>query len=343
MTATLDPPTSSPMKVLVTGGAGYVASVVIDQLVRAGHEIVVVDSLTSGQFSSVPPGLEFHRADVAEIADVLTPSAGFDAVLHFAGLIAAGESVQEPERYWLHNVAASIALLTAIRHAGVPRLVFSSSAAVYGDPMESPITEAAAANPTSPYGWTKLAIDVAMRHASAASGLGAVSLRYFNVAGAARRADGSWLGERHDPETHLIPLALDVALGRRASISLYGDDYDTPDGTCIRDYIHVEDLARAHLLALAHAKSGEHLIFNLGNGNGYSNREVIDTIRTVTGHAIPVVQSPRRPGDPAVLVASATKAAAELGWRPLKPDLRAIIRDAWDFARDRYSSPTLTR
>jgi len=326
------------VKVLVTGGAGYIGTVVTDQLLNAGHEVVVVDDLSTGHADAVPAAATFHKMPLSEIADVVTAREGFDAVLHFAGLIAAGESVQRPELYWRANVAGSIALLAAIHYARVPRLVFSSSAAVYGNPVSTPITEAATPAPTSPYGWTKLAIDVAIGHECAATDLAAVSLRYFNVAGATRRADGTWLGERHDPETHLIPLALEVAEGRRGRLQLFGDDYPTRDGTCVRDYIHVEDLARAHLLALDHATTGRHAIYNLGSGRGFTNAEVIDVVRAVTGHPIPVDPVPRRPGDPAELVASFDRAESELGWVPVKPDLAAIVGDAWEFRQSRSSS-----
>jgi UDP-glucose 4-epimerase len=325
------------VKVLVTGGAGYIGTVVTDQLLNAGHEVVVVDDLSTGHADAVPAPVAFHKLPVSRVADVLTARAGFDAVLHFAGLIAAGESVRRPDLYWQANVSGSLALLAAIRDAGVPRLVFSSTAAVYGNPAATPITEEATPAPTNPYGWTKLAIDVAIGHECAATDLAAVSLRYFNVAGASRRADGSLMGERHEPETHLIPIALEVAEGRRSRLPLYGEDYPTRDGTCVRDYIHVEDLARAHLLALEQAGTGRHAVYNLGNGRGYTNREVIDVVRAVTGHAVPVESLPRRPGDPAELVASSQRAESELGWVRSKPDLSTIVGDAWQFRRSRTS------
>ena len=322
------------MKVLVTGGAGYIGGVVVTQLVAAGHHVTVLDDLSTGHADTVPSAATLHRLDVEDAAKVVTPNAGFDAVLHFAAKIAAGESMARPDTYWWTNVVGSLALLRAMRDAQVPRLVFSSSAAVYGDPLESPITERAAPAPTSPYGWTKLAVDAAISQQCAAYGLGATSLRYFNVAGATFPARGPALGERHDPETHLIPIALDVVTGRRRSLKIFGDDYPTRDGTCVRDYIHVEDLAAAHLLALEHTAAGEHAVYNLGNGNGYSNREVVEVVRDVTGHPIPVETAPRRPGDPAELVASSARAATALGWVPRKPDLHAIVQDAWDFVHD---------
>jgi UDP-glucose 4-epimerase len=321
------------MRLLVTGGAGFIGGVVVARLVAAGHEVTVADDLSAGFADVVPAGVTLAQVSVHDIAAVLTPAAGYDGVLHFAGKIAAGESVQHPERYWHANVTASLALLDAMRRAGTPRLVFSSSAAVYGNPVGVPIPEDAVAAPTSPYGWTKLAVDMAIKHECAAHGLGAASLRYFNVAGAARAPDGRILGERHHPETHLIPIALEVAAGLRERLEIFGTDYPTADGTCIRDYIHVEDLATAHLLALDSVQAGRHAVINLGNGTGFSNRQVADVVRAVTGAAVPVKSAPRRPGDPAALVASSERARAELGWLPSKPDLPDIVADAWAFLR----------
>jgi UDP-glucose 4-epimerase len=318
------------VKLLVTGGAGYIGGVVTSQLVEAGHQVTVIDDLSTGH-QDVVDGAEFHELSVHDVAAVLTPDAGFDGVLHFAAKIQAGESVIRPELYWDTNVLGSLALLDAMRAARVPRLVFSSTAAVYGTPDVASIDESAATRPTNPYGSSKLAVDLMITGEAGAHGLGAVSLRYFNAAGAV-----GTLGERHEPETHLIPIALDVAAGRREKLMLFGDDYDTPDGTCIRDYIHVEDLARAHLLALEHARPGEHRIFNLGNGTGFSNKQVIDVVREVTGHPVPVEHAPRRDGDAVVVVASSEKAHAELGWRPEKPDLATIIGDAWTFHSAHY-------
>ena len=322
------------MKLLVTGGAGYVGSVVTRLLLDAGHEVVVLDDLTTGHTEAIAPEATLVRGSVRDAARVLTPDRGFDGVLHFAGLIAAGESMHVPERYWAANTVGSLALIDAARAAKVPRFVFSSTAAVYGNPAELPVTETAATVPTSTYGSTKLAVDLALTSEAVAHGLAAVSLRYFNVAGAYLRP-GIALGERHDPETHLIPIALDVAAGRRDKLQLFGDDYPTADGTCVRDYIHVADLARAHLLALDAAVPGEHRIYNLGNGSGYSNRQVVEVVREVTGHALPVEMAPRRAGDPAALVASADRAAADLGWTPEKPSLHEIVGDAWEFHRRR--------
>ncbi|GHF76992.1 UDP-glucose 4-epimerase GalE [Streptomyces thermodiastaticus] len=311
---------------LVTGGAGYVGSVVAQHLLEAGHEVVVLDNLSTGFREGVPAGAAFIEGDIRDAGRWLDDS--FDAVLHFAAFSQVGESVVKPEKYWENNVGGTMALLAAMREAGVRTLVFSSTAATYGEPVSVPITETDPTAPTSPYGASKLAVDHMITGEAAAHGLGAVSLRYFNVAG----AYGAF-GERHDPESHLIPLVLQVALGRRETISVFGDDYPTPDGTCVRDYIHVADLAEAHLLALRAARPGEHLICNLGNGNGFSVREVIDTARKVTGHPIPEVVAPRRGGDPAVLVASAAAAREKLGWNPSRADLADIIADAWEFAQ----------
>jgi UDP-glucose 4-epimerase len=320
------------VKLLVTGGAGYIGSVVTRLLLDAGHQVVVLDDLSTGYAEAVAPDATLARARIQDAGTVLTPDAGFDAVLHFASFIQAGESMSRPEIYWDNNVVGSLALLDAVRAAGVPRMVFSSTAAVYGNPTELPITETAAKAPTNTYGATKLAVDMALTSEAFAHGLGAVSLRYFNVAGAYIR-DGVAIGERHDPETHLIPIALQVAAGRRDKLQLFGDDYPTTDGTCVRDYIHVEDLARAHLLALDAATRGEHKIFNLGNGTGFTNRQVVDVAREVTGHELPVEVAPRRDGDPASLVAASQRARDELGWRPEKDTLQHMIGDAWQFYR----------
>ncbi|MFC7220442.1 UDP-glucose 4-epimerase GalE [Streptomyces polyrhachis] len=314
------------MKYLVTGGAGYVGGVVAARLLEAGHTVTVLDDLSTGFRDGVPAGAEFVEGRVQDAARYLDGS--YDGVLHFAACSQVGESVTDPGKYWRNNVGGSIELLAAMREAGVGRLVFSSTAAVYGEPVSVPITEDAATVPTNPYGASKLAVDQMIAGECAAHGLAAVSLRYFNVAGAYGPQ-----GERHDPESHLIPLVLRVALGEREAISVYGDDYPTPDGTCVRDYIHVADLAEAHLLALDAAVPGEHLVCNLGNGNGFSVREVVDAAREVTGHPVPAVTAPRRGGDPAVLVASAQAARERLGWEPRRTDLGGIIADAWEFAR----------
>jgi UDP-glucose 4-epimerase len=322
------------VKLLVTGGAGFIGSVVSRLLLDAGHEIVVLDDLSTGHRVAVPEGVRFVRGRVHEaVAEVLDPS--FDGVLHFAAFISAGESVARPEKYWDNNLVGSLRLLDAMRTAGVRRIVFSSTANVYGDPDELPIPETAATRPPNPYAASKLAVDHALRDEATAYGLAAVSLRYFNVAGAHHCADGSMIGERHDPESHLIPIALQVAAGSREKLQLYGDDYPTPDGTCVRDYIHITDLAGAHLRALStmDGSAGTHRVYNLGNGTGFSNREVVGVVRAVTGHPVPMEISPRRGGDPASLVASAARAKAELGWTPARTDLSDIVADAWEFYR----------
>ena len=320
------------MKLLVTGGAGYIGSVVTALLLESGHEVVVLDDLSTGHAEAVVPGATFVRGRVQDrAAEILTPDAGFDGVLHFAAFISVGESVRQPERYWDNIVAGTLSLLSALRTAGVPRLIFSSTGTVHGDLETLPIAEDAPVGPLNPYAASKLAVDYALDGESAAHGLGAVSLRYFNASGALLRPDGSAYGERHDPETHLIPIVLQVAAGVREKLPLYGDDYPTPDGTCVRDYIHVTDLATAHLLALEAVKPGEHRIYNLGNGNGYSNLEVVEAVRAVTGAAVPVEIAPRRPGDIVAQVASSEKARRELGWEPARADLRDIVSDAWEF------------
>jgi len=315
------------LKLLVTGGAGYVGSVVAHQLVEAGHEAVVLDNLARGHERAIPEGSGFVRVDLLDreaTRDAL--SEGFDGVLHFAALSLVGESVEQPERYYRNNVCGTLNLLEAMGEAGVPRLVFSSTAAVYGEPEEVPIPETAPALPTNPYGASKLAVDRMIGAVAAARGLAATSLRYFNVAGASGR-----FGEDHHPETHLIPLVLQTASGRRDSVKLFGTDYPTRDGTAVRDYIHVEDLGRAHLLALEAARPGEHRVYNLGNGAGFSVREVIEAARRVTGCPIEAVEAPRRSGDPAVLVASSEKIRDELGWKPERPEPEAMISDAWEW------------
>ncbi|MBN1171441.1 MAG: UDP-glucose 4-epimerase GalE [Micromonosporaceae bacterium] len=320
------------MRLLVTGGAGYIGSVVAALLIEAGHEVVVLDDCSTGHADAIPKQAIFVRGRVHDAAaKVLTPDAGFDGVLHFAAFIAAGESVIRPGKYWENNTIGSLRLLEAAQAAGVGRVVFSSTANVYGDPDEIPIPETAVTRPPNPYAGSKLAVDHALAGYAAGHGLAAVSLRYFNVAGAHTAADGTALGERHDPETHLIPLALRAAAGVQERLSLFGDDYPTRDGTCVRDYIHISDLAAAHLLALEAMQPGTHEVYNLGNGNGFSNREVIEVVEQVTGCSVPVEVAPRRAGDPAELVASSDKAKQELGWVPAKPSLPEIVADAWAF------------
>ena len=316
------------MKLLVTGGAGYVGSVCAAVLLEQGHQVVIVDDLSTGNADAVPPGAQFVGDDMTSAARTLLGDGSFDGVLHFAAKSLVGESVQAPEKYWYGNVVKTLDLLEVIRTTGTPRLVFSSTAATYGEPESVPIDEDAPTRPTNAYGATKLAIDHAITSYAAAHGLAATSLRYFNVAGAY-----AGFGERHATETHLIPLVLQVAAGTRPEILVYGNDWPTPDGTAIRDYIHVRDLADAHALALQHAQPGSHRIFNLGNGTGFSVREVIDCCRRVTGHTIPSRDVERRAGDPAVLIASSERAVRELGWRPRHTGLDEIVADAWAFAQ----------
>ena len=313
-------------RILVTGGAGYIGSVCAAQLLAHGHEVVVVDDLSRGHRGAIPAGAEHADVDILDAAALASAVAGArpDAVMHFAALALVGESVQHPERYWRTNVGGTLNLLDAMRAAGVERLVFSSTCACYGAPDEVPISEAAPTRPANPYGASKLAVDQMIGEHCAAHDLGAISLRYFNVAG----ADGEQ-GEDHDPETHLIPNVLRAALGVIEQVEVFGTDYETPDGTAVRDYIHVEDLARAHLLALDATRGGEHKILNLGNGNGFSVREVIDAGRRVTGREIRARDAPRRPGDPPVLVAASQRIRDELGWEPRKPELDTMIADAW--------------
>ncbi|MFI0447713.1 UDP-glucose 4-epimerase GalE [Actinomadura sp. 6N118] len=323
------------MKLLVTGGAGYIGSVVTALLLEAGHEVVVLDDLSTGHEDAAPEGARLVQGTLRDKAFEVLDGADFDAVLHFAAKSLVGESVEKPGLYWDKNLGESLALLDAMRRAGVSKIVFSSTAATYGEPESTPILETDPTRPTNPYGASKLAIDTALAEYARLFGLGGVSLRYFNVAG----AYGAY-GERHTVETHLIPNVLKVALGERESVSMFGEDYPTPDGTCIRDYVHVVDLGVAHLLALdacapgEAGTPGEHKIFNLGSGSGYSVREVIEVCREVTGHPIPAVVSPRRAGDPAVLVASSDKIQSMLGWKPER-DLRTMVNDAWTFLQSR--------
>jgi UDP-glucose 4-epimerase len=314
------------VKLLVTGGAGYIGSIVVACLLDAGHEVVVLDDLSTGHPDAVPDGAEFVKAGVSDVGDILD-GASFDAVLHFAAKSLVAESVALPELYWSNNVVGSLQLLRAMRDAAVRKLVFSSTAATYGMPSTSPITEDTPAVPTNPYGQTKLAVDHAIAGEAAAHGLAAVSLRYFNVGGSF-----AGLGERHYPETHLIPNVLAVPTGKRESVDVFGTDYPTRDGTAIRDYLHVKDLADAHLLALDDAIPGEQRVYNLGTGTGYTVREVIEACRRVTGHSVPQVDRDRRAGDPPTLVASGQRAKAELGWEP-RYGLERIVADAWSFVR----------
>jgi len=317
------------MRVLVAGGAGYIGSVVTAALLADGHEVTVLDDLSTGHADAVPEGAALAQVSLHDSAPVLADVRP-EAVLHFAAKSLVAASQQQPEDYWHTNVGGSLALLEAMRAAGCRRIVFSSTAATYGEPDSVPIREDAPTRPTNTYGASKLAVDHMLTSYAVAHGFAAVSLRYFNVAGAAFGR-----GERHAVETHLIPLALQVAAGQRESLTVYGEDYPTPDGTCIRDYVHVGDLAAAHLLALPAPAEGEHRIYNLGNGTGFSVQEVVDATREVTGAPIPVVVGARRPGDPAQLVASSDRIRADLGWTPEHTDLAGIVRDAWEIARTR--------
>ena len=337
------------MRSLVTGGAGYVGGTVATLLAAQGHQPTVFDNLSHARREMVPAGVEFVQGDLADrdlIENIFKAAKSegkpFDNVLHFAALVDAGESMQRPEIYFRNNTASTLALLEAVIAEGPRRVVFSSTAAVYGEPESVPIKEDARLKPTNVYGESKLMVETMLNWFHSIHGLRSVALRYFNVAGAPEGPEGITRGEDHEPESHLIPLILDVALGRRQSIRIYGDDYPTPDGTCIRDYIHVSDLADAHLLAVkaleTDAAAKHRLIFNLGNGQGFSVREVIESARRVTGHPIPAELHPRRAGDPAFLVASSEKAIRELSWKPRYTQLDDIVRTAWVWHQKRYKA-----
>ena len=316
------------MKAVVTGGAGYIGSVVAAQLLDAGHHVVVIDDLSRGHAGALPPGAEHVAVSLADADALRAPlAAGVDAVLHFAALALVPESVEHPERYWRNNVAGTLNLLDAMRAGGVGRLVFSSTCATYGEPETIPIAEDEPPAPVNAYGASKLAVDLMIRDECRAHGLAAASLRYFNVAGASGPH-----GEDHEPETHLIPLVLQAAAGVREHITVFGTDYPTRDGTAVRDYIHVADLGRAHLLALERLQPGTHQVFNLGTGDGYTVREVIEAARRVTGREIPVRDEGRRPGDPPELVAANARARDVLGWEPQR-SLDEMIADAWAWHR----------
>lgn len=323
------------MKVLVTGGAGYIGSVVADELLQAGHQVVVFDNLSRGHRQAVAKNAELVLGDLADRAclDQLLRSRAIDGVMHFAALIEAGESMKAPQEFFRNNTANALTLLEAMLAAGVKRFVFSSTAALFGNPERTPIEEDDRLQPTNAYGESKLLVERMLTWFHQIHGLGYASLRYFNAAGASRPDKG----EAHQPETHLIPRILQVALGRTKHVNIFGTDYSTPDGTCVRDYIHVSDLAHAHLLAL-HAlenspENSSPLIYNLGNGQGFSVRQVVEVARNVTGHPIPVIESPRRPGDPAVLIASSEKIWRDLGWQPRFADLKSIVESAWQWHR----------
>jgi UDP-glucose 4-epimerase len=315
------------MRVLVCGGAGYIGSNMTAMLRTEGYEPVVFDNLSKGHKSAIGDVkfVEGNLADNRLLVETLKKH-GIEAVMHFAAFIEVGESVQIPLKYYKNNLSCTENLLTAMETAGVKKFVFSSTAAVYGTPQKVPITEDSPTEPINPYGQTKLAVERMCRYQSRAGKLAFAALRYFNACGAGNNAT---LGEDHRPESHLIPLAIQAAMGKRGDIKIYGADYDTPDGTCIRDYIHIDDLCRAHLLALEKLQTESELIYNLGNGKGYSVREVIETVRKVTGKNFNVVETGRRLGDPPVLTSDATKAAEELGWKTEKPDLEQMVSTAW--------------
>lgn len=318
------------MAVLVTGGAGYIGSHTVAELLSQGEEVVIVDSLETGHRSAVLGGKLYvcDLRDEASMKKVFSEN-DIDAVIHFAANSLVGESMTHPGKYYHNNVYGTLCLLERMQEAGVKRIVFSSTAATYGNPERVPIQESDRTEPTNAYGETKLAMERMMRWFDKAHGIKFMSLRYFNAAGA---HENGLIGEDHRPETHLIPIILQVALGQRESIAIFGDDYPTPDGTCIRDYIHVQDLADAHVLALNKLREGaESNVYNLGNGRGYSVREVVETARRVTGHPIPAKVEARRAGDPAVLIASAARTEAELGWKPKRPSLEAIMESAWSW------------
>jgi UDP-glucose 4-epimerase len=325
------------MNILVTGGAGYVGGTVATVLMQAGHKVTVLDNLCHSKRNELPAGAEFVELDIADRprVEALLSELKPDGVLHFAALIEAGESMQKPEIYFRNNTASTLALLEAMLATGTQNLVFSSTAAVYGEPKSTPIPETADLEPTNPYGESKLLVEHMLRWFHRIHGFRYAALRYFNVAGSLPGR-----GEAHEPESHLIPLILDVALGRREKILIYGDDYDTPDGTCIRDYIHVVDLADAHILALkalTTADGPSRMIYNLGNGSGFSVKEVIESARRVTGHPIPAEIKPRRAGDPARLVASSEQAKLHFGWTPKHPELDDILASAWAWQQQRYT------
>jgi UDP-glucose 4-epimerase len=322
------------MNILVTGGTGYIGGTVARLLLGRDHRVTIFDNLCHSKRSAAAEGATFVEGELADRAllESVLREGRFDGVMHFAALIEAGESMQRPEIYFRNNTAGTLTLLEAMHATGHNRLVFSSTAACYGEPETVPIREDARLAPTNPYGESKLLVEQMLRWFHELHGLRYASLRYFNVAGAI--AD---YGEAHEPESHLIPLILDVALGRREKIKIFGKDYPTKDGTCVRDYIHVHDLADAHFLALAALETQGRLIYNIGNGQGFTVREVIDSVRRVTGRPIPVEDCPRRPGDPAVLVASSAKIQQELGWKPRYAELDAIIASAWEWHQRRYA------
>ena len=317
------------MNIFLTGGAGYIGSAAAEILLQNGHQVTVYDSLVTGHRAAVPETARFIHADLADhtALESALRSEPFDAVMHFAAFIEAGESMQNPGKYFHNNLILSLGLMEISHQAGVPRFVFSSSAAVYAS-SDEPLTEESPLGPVNVYGQTKLMIEQALEWYRHVHGLHYAALRYFNAAGALPER-----GEAHHPESHLIPLVLQVALGQRPEVEIYGIDYPTPDGTCIRDYIHIVDLIAAHLLALDNLDQHDRLIYNLGNGAGYSVKEVIETARQVTGHPVPTHVTPRRPGDAPRLVACAERIRCELGWEPQHPELQQIISSAWEWHR----------
>ncbi len=322
------------MKILVPGGAGYIGSHTVSELIDAGEEVVIADNLETGHIEAVHPKAVFYRGDIRDRAflDSVFEKEQIDGVIHFAANSLVGESMKNPLKYYDNNLYGTKVLLESMVAHGVDKIVFSSTAATYGEPESIPILESDRTEPTNPYGETKLSMEKMMKWTGAAHGLRYVALRYFNACGAHK--DGH-IGEAHNPETHLIPLILQVPNGQRAAISIYGDDYDTKDGTCVRDYIHVTDLAQAHILAMKYLMDGgESNVFNLGNGIGFTVKEVIETARRVTGHPIPAETAPRRGGDPAKLVASSEKAKKTLGWNPIHADLEEIIQTAWNWHKN---------
>lgn len=316
------------MKVLVAGGAGYIGSVAVDALLAAGHEVVVVDNFYQGHREAINPAADFHQIDLGDRAAVqeVLSSTRPDSVMHFAAYTLVGESVEKPFKYLGESVGNALNLISAAVDSGVQRFIFSSTANLFDDPARIPIAADEKIVPGSPYGESKYFVERILYWAHRTKGLRYACLRYFNAAGCTATR-----GEDHDPETHLIPLVLQVALGKRESIKIFGDDYPTPDGTCVRDYIHVEDLAAAHILALEALQTRETLHYNLGNGSGFSVKEVVETVRKVTGHPVPAEIAPRRAGDPATLIADSTKIREELGWTPRYPDLRSIVQSAWNW------------
>ncbi len=316
------------MKVLVTGGAGYIGSVAVDALIAEGHQVAVIDNFFQGHRGALNPAAELHEVDLKDKAAIDRAMAVFkpDSIMHFAAYTLVGESVENPFKYLGESVSNAVNLISSAVDHGVERFIFSSTANLFDEPERIPISAEERIVPGSPYGESKFFVERILHWAHRTKGLRYACLRYFNAAGCTPVK-----GEDHDPETHLIPLVIQVALGQRNSIKIFGDDYPTPDGTCIRDYIHVEDLAAAHLLALGALKEREVLHYNLGNGSGFSVKEVVETVRAVSGHAIPAEITPRRAGDPAVLIADSTRIREELGWTPKYPDLKSIVQSAWDW------------